>query len=205
MERNVRVVSTTGDKKAVLQTEALTISDLRSQLRTAGYNLSNTKIIEGESQVTFEQDNARLPLTDFTIFIMPVATKSGADWGKAGYKELREEIKRLKGVLSEAAFKGAFGNYTQLGVPELQKLVVAFHKSSPSKTAIAAAPVKKEAAPAVVKKEITPIPALTEAVAQAPKDEVLLTISVPIGAIPTGMYSRILTEREEEAVRRILR
>lgn len=202
MERNVRVVSTVGEKKATLQTNALTISELRSQLTQSGYSLSNTKIIEGESQVTFEQENARLPLTDFTIFIMPVRTKSGADWSKAGYKELREEIKRLKGEISEASFKAAFGNYTQSSTPELQKLVVAYYKKNTGKSSVAtSAPTKTVAAP---KKEITPIPALSTPVA-APVDEVILSIAVPISSIPKGMYSRILTEREEDAIKSLLR
>lgn len=201
MERNVRVVSTTGEKKATLQTEALTITDLRSQLRNAGYNLTNTKIIEGESQVTLEQENAKLPLTDFTIFIMPVATKSGSDWGKADYKTLRAEIKRLKDSISEASFKAAFGNYTQSSTPELQKLVVSYYKKNTGKSSsVVSAPVRK----VVPTKEITPIAALSAPVTEA-TDEVLLTISVPISSIPKGQYSRILTEREEEAVRRILR
>jgi hypothetical protein len=210
MERQVRVVSTVGEKKALLQTEALTFGELKGQLSRSGYDLSNTKVIEGKTQVTFDQEGAQLPMTDFTVFIMPVRTKSGADWKKASYGELRAEIKKIKSEASETAFKATFGNYTQLGAAGLAPLVEKWYKKSghtvitpSSKTVAPKAPVTSSSVKAVAEKKIKPIAAL-QPVSTA-QDEVLLTIAVPIGSIPTGIYSKILSEREEEAVRRILR
>lgn len=77
---NVTVYSTkTGTIKKV-QTSATTWGDLKTQLEEADLLNSGMKAIDKTSKMTYEHAQSPLPTSDFTIFTVPVKTKSGCDY-----------------------------------------------------------------------------------------------------------------------------
>lgn len=80
MSRKVTVYSTTG--KRAEQLENVTSAEwleLQGVLKEVGIPFSGMKAVVGETRVTLESEKAVLPEGDFTLFLMPVKTKSGAD------------------------------------------------------------------------------------------------------------------------------
>ena len=197
--KTIRIVSTAGNGTKSIESGATTWKDLKKEI-SKDYPVGSMKAVIGETKNTLENEGAQLPVTDFTLFLLPVKTKSGADWGSAGYKELRAEIKRLKDVISDTEFKSAFGNYTQSSTPDLQKLVSKYYKNntgSVSKTVAPKTPTTGTTVKApAVKPEIN-IPGLKTT-------QVSVTLDIPIGLIPAGTYTKALTDAEIADLRKIL-
>ena len=170
--KKVRVISTVGQKLNVIESNATTWGELKSDLSSRGYELSSTKAIVGETQNTLEQTDAILPVTDFSLFILPSKTKSGSGSVSVSYKELREQIKSIKSSISKEEFKSAFGDYTHLTTAQLASVL---NKYNSSKSV----------------SKIIDIPALKENT---------VTITIPVSLIPAGIYTNALSEDEANAL-----
>lgn len=132
--RRVTVFSTVGKSAEFIDTDAVIWKDLKSLIQGRQINLSNMKSVIGETQNTLESDEGVLPDGDFTVFLMPIKTKSGAELSR---KELFEEIKNFVGT--DASRKALFiidgKNMTQLSTPTLQTLYnqhIATAKAAPA-------------------------------------------------------------------------
>lgn len=116
------------------QTNATTYGQLKEELQSQGFDLSNTRVTEGNTQLDLVNDNAVLPINiqkrgqitnDLIIVMTPNARpKSGSiDVQNASYAELRAEVKALyHGDQSEEA-RSHFGNYTQLKTADMRDLL----------------------------------------------------------------------------------
>lgn len=116
------------------QTNATTYGQLKEELQSQGFDLSNTRVTEGNTQLDLVNDDAVLPINiqkrgqitnDLIIVMTPNARpKSGSiDVQNASYAELKAEVKALyHGEQSEEA-RAHFGNYTQMKTDVMRDLL----------------------------------------------------------------------------------
>lgn len=116
------------------QTNATTYGQLKEELLSQGFDLSNTRVTEGNTQLDLVNDDAILPVNiqkrgqvtnDLIIVMTPNARpKSGSiDVQNASYAELKAEVKALcHGEQSEEA-RAHFGNYTQMKTAVMRDLL----------------------------------------------------------------------------------
>lgn len=81
--RKVTVYSTVGKKATIIETTATDWTSLKRELSNKSISYSSMKAVVGETRNTLESDKAILPDGDFSLFLMPVKTKSGAGERKA--------------------------------------------------------------------------------------------------------------------------
>ena len=116
------------------QSRATTYGQLKEELQSQGFDLSNTRVTEGNTQLDLVNDDAVLPVNiqkrgqltnDLIIVMTPNARpKSGSiDVQNASYAELKAEVKALyHGEQSEEA-RAHFGNYTQMKTAVMRDLL----------------------------------------------------------------------------------
>lgn len=116
------------------QSNAITYGQLKEELQAQGFDLSNTRVTEGNTQLDLVNDDAVLPTNiqkrgqvtnDLIIVMTPNARpKSGSiDVQNASYAELKAEVKALyHGNQSEEA-RAHFGNYTQMKTAVMRDLL----------------------------------------------------------------------------------
>lgn len=136
--RKITVYSTIGKGAKFIETDAVTWANLKTLLQQEKVDLNNMKAVIGENKLTLESDQAQLPDGEFTLFLMPVKTKSGG----LSRSELFTAIKEF--VKANPEKKGLFvidgKNMTQLSTPVLQELYDDFiAKSASSKKPVAEA------------------------------------------------------------------
>lgn len=125
----VTVFSTKGSQKAVYETESTTWGQLKSEL-SRDYNFNNLQATENITRRDLTVDSAELPTSDFTLFLRPIKTKSGA----YSYAEAKSIIKNDTSL--QEAIKKKYGkNYTNLPTNILNEAITLFGKemSSPAK------------------------------------------------------------------------
>ncbi len=125
------------------QSSASTYGQLKEELLAQGFNLSNTRVTEGNTQLDLVNDDAVLPVNiqkrgqvtnDLIIVMTPNARpKSGSiDVQNASYAELRAEVKALcHGKRSKEA-RAHFGNYTQMKTAVMRDLLQEWQASHES-------------------------------------------------------------------------
>ena len=117
--KNVTVFMTVGKKSVQFQSGARTWKELQSALNEVGMKHAGMKAVIGETRNTLESDQALLPDTDFTLFLMPIKVKSGNE-----RSDLFELIKAA--VAKNPALKQRFivdgKNMTQLSTDTLKTL-----------------------------------------------------------------------------------
>jgi len=86
-QRKINVVNT-GGKNFVHTTSAQTLGQLLEELKHKGVDRHGKKMIIGENRHTLEVDEAVLPKSNFTFFLLPAQTKSGASEVRARIKEI---------------------------------------------------------------------------------------------------------------------
>jgi hypothetical protein len=95
--KKVLIYSTTGSNGKIVETEAAEWGDLQTSLTEAGVSFDGMKAIL-DSRVTLESSRAQLPTSDFTLFLMPLKTKSGLemiDIEGLSYYECRAMIRNI--------------------------------------------------------------------------------------------------------------
>ena len=128
----VTVFSTKGSQKAVYETESTTWGQLKAEL-SRDYNFDNLQATENITRRDLTVDSAELPTSDFTLFLRPIKTKSGA----YSYAEAKSIIKNDTSL--QEAIKEKYGkNYTNLSTSILNEAITLFGKgmSSPAKPEI---------------------------------------------------------------------
>lgn len=154
----------------IIDTEATTWKGLQGDLDKAKVSYDGMKAVIGESRLEMSADEAIIPNESFTLFLMPIKTKSGKSWVKAGYKEMRSAIQALvkhpkKGAQAQEHFN-AGKNYTTKSTEELRRLLVSWDggKSAPAPAKQTAKAVAK---PAKSKVESEPSKATVKAATQS--------------------------------------
>jgi hypothetical protein len=163
--RVVTVFSTIGKNGETIETNANLWSELKNQLLRlqSPIKTDGMKVIHGETKATFEHPDAVLPEGDFTLFLMPVKTKSGA----MDRKDLFEKIKAFVGTdaTRKALFTVDGKNMTQLKTDFLEEL---YHKHIGGVTSAAA-----------------PVPAPKATPKATPNNEVKEAVAAVVGSIKT--------------------
>lgn len=125
------------------QSSASTYGQLKEELIAQGFDLSNTRVTEGNTQLDLVNDDAVLPVNiqkrgqvtnDLIIVMTPNARpKSGSiDVQNASYAELKAEVKALcHGEHSKEA-RAHFGNYTQMKTAVMRDLLQEWQSSQES-------------------------------------------------------------------------
>lgn len=158
----VKVYSSLMGEK-VISTTACTWGQLQKQLDKDGVSYNGMKAVIGETKMTMESSASQLPDTGFTLFLMPVKTKSGAKPGDGlSYKELRGAIQsRISNDSSAASHFNVGKNYITKGTEELRTLLNSYKPKGGAKTAPApvakVTPVAKPTAKATTKPSVKPV------------------------------------------------
>ena len=135
--RNVLIYTTTGKSGETVATEATTWEELKSDLSKNQVQYNNMKSVVGETRVTLESPKAMLPQGDFTLFLMPIKTKSGGDeFTDIPYKMCRANIKSIIDNASDKdAAKKFFSegdrNYTQTTTAQMRINLRKWSKKNP--------------------------------------------------------------------------
>lgn len=133
-----------GVGKKSFNSTATTYGQLKTELRSAGFNLQNVRVSEGNTQIDLVNDDAILPVNiqkrgqitnDLIIIMTPKEKpKSGAiNVRQASYKELKAEIKALYNSANSAVANSAkthFGNYTQMSTETMRNFLQAWSKTT---------------------------------------------------------------------------
>jgi len=157
--RKITVYATKGQQMKTIDSASGLWSELRGELSNAGYDMNSLHATENINRTDLVNDNAVLPTGEFTVFLRPMKTKSGADYNNMSFKELRAEIdtQEKKDHLNKIANKTG-RNWTQLKTPELAKGLNDYTKKSGSTTTTKAsakvAPAKKASSSS---KKATPV------------------------------------------------
>ncbi|NCD06247.1 MAG: hypothetical protein EOL97_09015 [Spirochaetia bacterium] len=104
MERTIRIKVGTKSSLINLTTSVSTVGELKKL--TSDINWKNTVIVDKDTKNSLVLDNALLPATNCTLFVLPQKSKAGYTY--LGYKEAKAKIKELKEKGVEIPF-----NYTQ--------------------------------------------------------------------------------------------
>ena len=202
--RKVTVFSTTGKNADNHETDALTWGNLKEELHDLDFD--NMKAITGESRVTLEHDDAVLPEGSFTIFLMPIKTKSGALTRLQLFAEIKQFVTNNPSKKSFFIIDGK--NMTQLGTTMLQDLYERHILGELKKADFApkedkfAAAAKAATIPAKITGEQTlagayeQINALTQRIEALEKMANGIVASTPVAPIAAAVAERVLTQTE---------
>ena len=113
----ITIFSTKGSQKKEHETNATTWGELKREISLL-YDMSNLQATENVNRTDLVSDTAVLPKGDFTLFLRPVKTKSGA----YSYEEVREIIQSNPTLKED--IKRIYGrNYTNLSTEVLNEAV----------------------------------------------------------------------------------
>ena len=124
------------------ETSATTFAELQEDLGSHGVIFKGMKVVVGLSRVTLESPHAILPDEDFTLFLMPVKTKSGkkpteSEINSMSFKELRDEMKEIFKTNPKAKkefFIDGSKNWTQLSLKKIKELLTKWYYGDNKKT-----------------------------------------------------------------------
>lgn len=187
------IVFTTGVGKKEITTNALNWEDLKKDLEKNSVKYDGMKVMESINKTSLEHPEAAIPDGDFTLFLFPEKTKSGADGSNMKFAELRAFIAGELATNEEAA-KAHFNegkNYTNKSTDDLRALVSSYVVPAAGKGKKV---VKATAAPAVTKKAEAPKGSVADVVNSVKKSTVR-TVKQPAPAkAETGVVK--LTDAE---------
>lgn len=158
--RKITVYNTGGKQGKVIETSSLNWADLQKDLSANGVSYSGMKAVIGKTKTNLEHKDAVLPGEDFTLFLFPEKTRSGAGKTAAqiegmSFGEVRAEIKAIFEKDGDKA-KDHFNkdkNYTNKSTAEIKQLLVTYSGAkgaakAPAKTEVAKATTSAKALPA---------------------------------------------------------
>ena len=126
--RKVLAFSTRGNSMTQIESSASTWSQLKSELRLAGYDMSTLIATEKYTRHTLEHDESTLPTGDFVLFLRPAKTKSGADYSNASYQDMRAEIAQIGKEVKDFLTNRFDTNWTRITLAQLREGLTAYHK-----------------------------------------------------------------------------
>lgn len=160
--RKITVVQTKNQKKSVIMSAAMTLAELKSDLRANGIDYDDMTFFEGTSKVELKNDASVLPhdvpykgtITNELVFMLTNTNKkikSGAD--AMSRAEAYSAIKSMG--LQDACVKKFGKNFTMCKTTDLITLIQSNGASKPTPKAVPTAPkaVPKAEAKAETKKE----------------------------------------------------
>lgn len=119
--RTVTAFSTRGKKKSKITTDVTTWGSLKPLLENEGFSLETLAATESINRTDLAHVDAVLPEGDFTIFLRPTKTKSGADYKSMSYRELKSLLNdEDKTALAEITGK----NWTRCSTDDMREYFV---------------------------------------------------------------------------------
>jgi hypothetical protein len=112
--RTIKLKLLTQQQLEVVETNARTFGELKSELEYLGINWNNNKLIDRSTKTTFELDNALLPSGDSIMFQMPTKSESGLSRAI-----VLNTVKNLK----EAGVTIPFDNISRISTDTLIKFI----------------------------------------------------------------------------------
>lgn len=183
--RTITVYSSQGKNNNPIEFTGSTWKELKSVLRSSGYNIDEMTAIESINRHELSLDNAIIPEVDFYLHLHPVETKSGA--GKAPLPTKKALIEEIKAVSEGNPEAGAFfKGYSKLSAEELNDLLKKWNRK-------VAAKAKRSATP----KAATKAPAKKAAAKKATSTELLATAPVPAVTVSTRTPEEVQSEYYE--------
>ena len=119
--RIITVFSTKGKQKSKIETSATTWGELQPFLMEEGYDLENLLATENIKRRDLLSVDAILPEGEFTVFLRPQKTKSGADISDMSFSELRQIVRDNHG---NEDFLDHMGNYTRMNTETLRRTLI---------------------------------------------------------------------------------
>lgn len=185
MSRKITVYTTGSGVGKVIETSSVNWGQLKAELGKEGVGTSSMKAVIGKTKTNLEHSEAIIPDEDFTLFLFPEKTRSGApvytdaQIKAMSFSEIRAALKVISGE-SEATFKAHFNvgkNYTTKTTDEIKALLISYQaknapkgkaktateslpKAAPKAEAVKA-PIKSDK-PARIKREVVQEGAATE-------------------------------------------
>lgn len=150
--RIIRVMSSQGvNNNKLTVNEGIQWAELKTILKSNGYNIDSMKAVESTKRTTLEHEQAVVPDGNFSLFLYPLETKSGA----ASRSDLYASVKAFVARDGDQAknFFNEGKNFTQKSSDDLDVLVTDYEAqygaikgskggASKSKTPAKAAPAK---------------------------------------------------------------
>lgn len=140
MSKKITVFTTGSGVGKVIETDGVNWGQLKTELGKAGVSYSSMKAVVGKTKVNLEHNEATIPDEDFTLFLFPEKTRSGApvytdaQIKSMSFAEIRAALKVLAGE-DEAGFKAHFNvgkNYTTKTTDEVKNLLISYQtKNAP--------------------------------------------------------------------------
>jgi len=129
-QRVITIYSTKGGMKEIT-TIATTWGELKPEIKKAGYDLANLAATCGTTRNSLDRDDAILQTGDYTIFLRPVKTKSGALTADSKRADVNAVVKEMNEKYGQP-FKdhlNSKGNWTRITTPEVVELINSFKPS----------------------------------------------------------------------------
>lgn len=177
--RKIIVYSTLGKNAVEVNSQASEWAGVKAELKEFGVNYAGMKCVIGETRLTLESDKAIVPEGDFTLYLMPVKTKSGAD-RKELFALIKAHVEKNPSDKSKFVVDGK--NMTQLSTPVLEQLVAKYISNTSASTSVPAKPAdvkveKKESPkPQPKAKPDTNVAGVVASVQSAKTEEVLAVV-----------------------------
>ena len=119
--RTITAFSTRGKNKAKIETDVTTWGELKPLLANEGFDLSTLAATESVKRTDLAHVDAVLPEGNFTVFLRPSKTKSGADYTNMSYREL----KSLLTTSDKEALKEITGkNWTRCSTDDMRNYFI---------------------------------------------------------------------------------
>ena len=148
--RKITVYSTLGKNAVEFNSQANDWKGVQAEMKEMNISFSGMKSVIGETRLTLESDRAIVPEGDFTLYLMPVKTKSGAMDRKILFQLMKDAVASGKAKKEDFMVDGK--NMTQIGTAKLEELWNTFNEATASTTA----PATAKAVPAKPEKKETP-------------------------------------------------
>ena len=134
--KNVKIISSTGKGKVELRSSSESWGELKTDLTESEVSFNGMSATIGETRNTLSMDSSALPKGDFTLFLTPNRTKSGAETADGlSYWVLRSTIQSILGKDDKAGYHfNKDRSYTNKSTVELRELLDDYYLSSNKKS-----------------------------------------------------------------------
>ena len=110
----ITVYSTRQGSGSKFETSATTWGELKKELYAADLYTEKMKAVLGTNKATLESNDYVLPTSTYTVFMLPIETKSGVGFTVEKVKTLQSELNKL--------FEEVLKTKTSISQEELNKL-----------------------------------------------------------------------------------
>lgn len=142
-QRVVTIFTTLGKNAQEFKSAGSTWEEIQKDMKHLNFDYSGMKVVVGDTRLTVESPRAVMPEGNFTLFFMPVKTKSGAEYSRSElFSLMKAEVEKKKTIKETFQIDGK--NMTQLSTPVLQVLWRNYKTGSTDSVSVPETVAKKE-------------------------------------------------------------